>query len=157
MRLFGRWHWQLKNVQLTIPKAKKSLVDGWVSMEDNEQCNYWLAEEVNQLMDLEVICNLNQLSIENNKDNDEEEDALEEDKRKEPVTFDEVNNLAVQLRNLQVQIGTLGGEYHAASLAVSDANDNLWSIYHKNKNKDKEISKKQKATNQTSIKAFFNK
>ena len=124
-------------------------------MEDNEQCNNLLAEEVNQLMDLEVLCNLNQLSIENNKDNDEEEDALEEDTHKEPVTFDEVNNLAVQLKTLQVQIGTLGGEYHAASLVVSDAYDNLWSIYRKNKNK--EISKKQKATNQTSIKAFFSK
>jgi hypothetical protein len=96
---------------------------------------------------------LKQLSIEN--DNDDEEDALEDDAREESVTFDEVNNLAVQLRTLQVQIGTLGGEYHAASLAVSDTYDNLWSIYRKNKNK--EISKKQKATNQTSIKAFFSK
>jgi len=124
-------------------------------MEDNEQCNNLLAEEVNQLMDLEVLCNLKQLSIENDKDNDDEEDALEDDTRKEPVTFDEVNNLAVQLKTLQVQIGALGGEYHAVSLAVSDAYDNLWSIYRKNKNK--EISKKQKATNQTSIKAFLNK
>ena len=152
MRLFGRWHWQLKNVQITIP-TKKSLVDGWVSMEDNEQCNNLLAEEVNQLMDLEVLCNLKQLSNEN--DNGDDEDTLEDDTLKEPVTFDEVNNLAVQLKTLQVQIGTLGGEYHAASLAVSDAYDNLWSIYRKNKNK--EISKKQKATNQTSIKAVFNK
>ena len=45
-------------------------------MEDNEQCNKSLAEEVNQLMDLEVLCNLKQLSIENDKDNDDEEDAL---------------------------------------------------------------------------------
>ncbi len=78
-----------------------------------------------------------------------------EDTHKEPVTVDEVNNLAVQLKTLQVQVGTLGGEYHAANLSVSDAYDNLWSIYRKNKNK--EISKKQKATNQTSIKAFFSK
>jgi hypothetical protein len=143
----------VKECPINNPQAKKSLVDGWVSMEDNEQCNNLLAEEVNQLMDLEVLCNLKQLSIEN--DNDDEEDALEEDTRKEPVTFDEVNNLAVQLKTLQVQLGTLGGEYHAASLAVSDAYDNLWSIYRKNKNK--EIAKKQKVTNQTSIKAFFNK
>jgi len=51
--------------------TQKSLVDGWVSMEDNEQCNSLLAEEVNQLMDLEVLCDLKQLSIENDKDNDE--------------------------------------------------------------------------------------
>ena len=59
---------------------------------------------------------------------------MEEDKPKEPVTFDEVDNLAVQLKTLQVQIGALGGDYHAVSLAVSDAYDNLWSIYRKNKN-----------------------
>ena len=46
---------------------------------------------------------------------------------------------------------------HRDHLAVSDAYDNLWSIYRKNKNKNKEISKIKKATNQTSIKAFFSK
>ena len=61
---------------------------------------------------------------------------MEEDTRKEPVTFDEVNNLAVQLKTLQVQIGTLGGEYHAASLAVSDAYD---LVYLSQKQKQKNI------------------
>ena len=45
--------------------------------------------------------------------------------------------------------------HHAATLAVSDAYDDLLSIYRKNKNK--EISKKQKASIQASIKAFFKK
>jgi hypothetical protein len=55
-----------KECSINNPEAKKNLVDGWVSMEDNEQCNNLLAEEV-----LEVLCNLKELSIENDKDNDE--------------------------------------------------------------------------------------
>ena len=65
------------------------------------------------------------------------------------------HNLAIQLKTLQVQIDALGGEYHVVTLAVSDAYDDLLSIYRKNKNK--EISKKQKASIQASIKAFFKK
>jgi hypothetical protein len=105
------------------------------------------------MMDLEVLCNLKQVSLEDDEDDDG--DDLEEDKPRQPVTFDEVNNLAIQLKTLQVQIDALGGEYHAATLAVSDAYDDLLSIYRKNKNK--EISKKQKASIQASIKAFFKK
>ena len=99
---------------------------------------------------MEVLCNLKQLSIENDKDDDDndDDDALEEDKPKEPVTFDEVNNLAIQLKTLQVQIGTLGGEYHAASLAVSDAYDNLWSIYRK---KQKQRNTKETEGHQSGI------
>jgi hypothetical protein len=63
--------------------------------------------------------------------------------------------LAIQLKTLQVQIVTLGGEYHAVSLAVSDAYET--SGLSNCKNKKKEISKKQKASNQASTKAFFKK
>lgn len=143
----------LKGCAINNPEAKKNLVDGWVSMEDNEQCNNLLAAEIDQMMDLEVLCNLKQVSLEDDEDDDG--DDLEEDKPRQPVTFDEVNNLAIQLKTLQVQIDALGGEYHAATLAVSDAYDDLLSIYRKNKNK--EISKKQKASIQASIKAFFKK
>ena len=120
----------VKECSINNPEAKKSLVDGWVSMEDNEQCNNLLAEEVNQLMDLEVLCNLKQVSLEDEEDDDG--DDLEEDKPRQPVTFDEVNNLAIQLKTLQVQIGALGGEYHAVTLAMSEAYNDLLSVYRKN-------------------------
>jgi hypothetical protein len=61
--------------------------------------------------------------------------ALEEDKPREPVTFDEVNNLAIQLKTLQVRIGALGGEYHAVTLAMSEAYNDLLSVYKKTKTK----------------------
>ena len=95
-------------------------------MEDNEQCNNLLAAQIEELMDLEVLCKLKKASIED-----------EEDRPREPVTFDELNESAIQLKTLQVQIDALGGEYHAVTLAVSDAYDDLLSIYRKNKNKEK--------------------
>ena len=80
---------------------------------------------------------------------------LEEDKPREPVTFDEVNVLAVQLKSLQVQISQLGGEYHAVTLDMGTGYDNLLSIYCKNENI--ELSRKLKAAHQTLITAFINK
>ena len=42
---------------------------------------------------------------------------------REPVTFDEVNALAVQFKSLQVQISQLGGEYHAVALVIGNYYD----------------------------------
>ena len=47
-------------------QAKNELVDGWVSMEDNQQCINLLAEEIVHLMDLKVLCQLKEMSIEGN-------------------------------------------------------------------------------------------
>jgi len=107
------------------------------------------------LIDLEVLCQLKEMLIKGNDEGSEDEDFLEEDKPRKPVTFDEVNTLAVQLKSLQVQISQLGGEYHAAALAMGNYYDDLLSIYCNNENR--EISRKQKATHQTSITAFINK
>ena len=80
---------------------------------------------------------------------------MDEDKPREPGTFDEVNALAVQLKSLQIEISKLGGEYHAVALAMSNEYDNLLSIFRKNERK--ELSRKQKAAHQTFITAFINK
>ena len=45
-------------------------------------------------MDLEVLCQLKEMSIERNDEDSEDEDFLEEDKPRKPVTFHEVNGLA---------------------------------------------------------------
>ena len=119
-------------------------------MEDNEQCNNLLASEIDRLMDLEVLCNLKELAIEKDNENDEEEDALDEDKPREPVIFDEVNNLTIQLKTPQVQIGALGGEYHAVTLAMSEAYDDLLSVYRKTKTKKyKKTEGQQSSINQS--------
>jgi hypothetical protein len=76
---------------------------------------------------------------------------LEKDKPREPVDYDELNALAVQLKSLQVQISQLGGEYHAVVLTMGNDYVDLLSIYCTNENR--ELSRKQKATHQTSITA----
>jgi hypothetical protein len=119
-------------------EGKSWLMDGFQWKTMNNATTY-------RLMDLEVLCNLKELAIENDNEND-----LEEDKPREPVTFDEVNNLAIQLKTLQVQIGALGGEYHAVTLAMSEACDDLLSVYRKNKTKNiKETEGQQSSINQS--------
>ena len=54
-------------------QAKNDLIEEWVSMEDNQQCNNLLAEEIDQLMDLKVLCQLKEMSIEGNDEGSENE------------------------------------------------------------------------------------
>ena len=61
-------------------QAKNKLVNEWASMEDNQQRNNLLAAEIDQLMDLEVVCHLKEMSIEGNDEGSEDEHFLEEKK-----------------------------------------------------------------------------
>ncbi len=46
-----------------------------------------MVEEIVQLMDLEVLCQLKEMSIEGNDEDSEDDDFLEEDKPTKPVTY----------------------------------------------------------------------
>ena len=105
-------------------------------MEDNQQCNNILAEDIVQLMELDVLSQSKGMPIEGHDKDAEDDDSLKEDKPREQVSFDEVNALAVQLKSLQVKISKLGGEYHAVALAMSNEYDNILSIYYKNETKN---------------------
>jgi hypothetical protein len=48
-----------------------------------------------QELELEILCQLKEISIEGNDEDSEDEGILDEGKPKEPVTFDEVKSLAV--------------------------------------------------------------
>ena len=73
--------------------------------------------------------------------------------KREPVSFDEVNALVVQLKSLQVQASELGKDYHTVYLALGDASNTIWSIYRKQRNIKKE--KKQSTAKQTSMQHFL--
>ena len=124
-REFDETVWEMvlavKECKLSNPEAMKSLVDEWVSMQENEQCNNLLAGEIDELMDLEVLCKLEEVSTKDEEDDNEE---VLEDSPREPATFDELNELAIELKTLQIQIDALEGEYHA----VGDAYDACLSI-----------------------------
>ena len=70
------------------------------------------------------------------QDEGEEEEKEDEaiNSKREPVSFDEVNALVVQLKSLQVQAIELGKEYHAVYLALGDVSNSICSIYCKHQN-----------------------
>jgi len=68
-------------------------------------------------------------------------------------SFDEVKALAVQLKSQQVQASELGKDYHTVYLALGDASNSIWSIYHKQQNI--ETTKKQSTAKQTTMKHFL--
>ena len=111
-----------------------------------------LADEINAMMEVDVLCKLRDLSVQDEREGEDEEDEATNSKR-EPVSFDEVNTLAVQLKSLQIQATELREDYHALYLALCDASNSIWSIYRKQQNIKKE--KKQSTAKQTSMKHFL--
>ena len=121
-------------------------------MEENDYTHELLADEINAMMEVDVLCKLSDLSVKDEGEGEDEEDEAINSKR-EPVSFDEVNALAVQLKSLQVQASELGKDYHAVYLALGNASNSIWSIYHKQQNTKK--AKKQSTAKQTSMKHFL--
>ena len=104
------------------------------------------------MMEVDVLCKLRDLSVQDEREGEDEKDEATNSKR-ESVSFDEVNTLAVQLKSLQVQASELGEEYNGLYLAICDASNSIWSIYRKQQNIKKE--KKQSTAKQTSMKHFL--
>ena len=111
-----------------------------------------LADEINAMMEVDVLCKLSDLSVKDEGEGEDEEDEAINSKR-ESVSFDEVNALAVQLKSLQVQASELGEDCHTVYLALGDASNSIWSIYRKQQNIKK--AKKINTAKQTSMKHFL--
>jgi hypothetical protein len=110
------------------------LIEAWIATEDNEFYGAAMADEINKMMEVDVLCKLRELEVDDN-DKVEDEDVEEEPcNARVPVTFEKGNGLAAQLKSLQVQASELGEEYHEAALVLNDASDHLWSACHKNHN-----------------------
>jgi hypothetical protein len=115
----------------TSTQAKNELVEGWVSLEDNQQCINLLAEEIVQLMDLKVLCQLKEMLIEGPR----MRTLWMKPNQGNQLLLMRYMHWQSDCKNLQVQTSQLGGEYHAVALAVGNDYDNLLSINHKNKNR----------------------
>ena len=121
-------------------------------MEENDYTHELLADEINTMMEVDVLCKLSDLSVKDEGEREDEEDEAINSKR-EPLSFDEVHVIAVQLKSLQVQASELGKDYHTVYLALGDASNSIWSIYHKQQNIKK--AKKQSTAKQISMKHFL--
>ena len=119
-------------------------------MEENDCTRELLADEINAMMEVDVLCKLRDVSLEDVGEGEDEEDEAIISER-EPVYFDEVNALAVQLKSLQVQASELGKDYHyhTVYLALGDVSNSNWLIYCKQQNIKN--AKKQSTAKQTSI------
>ena len=65
----------------------------------NDCTHELLADEINAMMEVDVLCKLSNLSVKEEGEGEAEEDEAIKSKR-DPVSFDEVNALVVQLESL---------------------------------------------------------
>ena len=120
------------------------MIDGWINTEDTDFCQQELADEVEALLDLDVICNLK--DPENDNDNDKDKDQPEDKaaaKPKATITTEDFNQLATQLKTLSVKIAELGDIFGLVSTGVSDAEDDLRRVF-RNMNNAKNAEKAKK-------------
>ena len=111
-----------------------------------------LAEERDELMDIDVLCNLKEV-VDEEEEDDEEDNVSPETTSPTVVSYDDVNDLATQLKALAVQIGTLGDEYTGAAIAANDASEEIRGAFRKSKNE--KTRKKQAKTRQPLMDAFL--
>lgn len=104
-----------------------AMVEGWISMEDNEACINELADEVNELMHVDVLLKIDE------EEDDENESAVE-DERIMP-TSDEVVNIFSQLKSISVQVGQFMEEFGKTAEDINDAGNRLRATYRKLENK----------------------
>ena len=131
----------------------KRMVDGWISMEDTEFCKDLLANEVEELMDIDTLCQLKPDA--NEAEEEDADDEIEDAGPKEPISYDAMNEWAAQLKAISVKIAASGEDYAAAAMSVSDASENVRSAFRKANNKKK--ASKRDVARQHKIGAFFKK
>ena len=138
----------------------KEIIDGWINTEDTDICQQELADEVEALLDLDVICNLKE--PENDNDNDKDKDEPEDKSAAKPkatITTEDLNKLANQLKTLSVKIAELGENFGLVSTGVSDAENYLRRVF-RNTNSANNAEKSKKLSmgdRQSNVMAFMHK
>ena len=120
-------------------------------MEDNEFCHVLLANEVDELMDIDALCKLKDSTED---DENKEETVVEEAEPKWPINFEMLDESATKLKALSVQIGELGEDYKSAAIDARDASDKIRSTFRKANSKKQ--AEKQQGSRQSQINSFFN-
>ena len=107
----------------------QKMVEGWVSIEDSEFCRDVMTAEAEELMDLDVLCNLKDDPQEDAEDDKSDDEEVVEAGSKEPITAEYVNDLAAKLKSLSVQVGDMGEEFASVSFGISDLSIELSSRF----------------------------
>ena len=147
----------VKECDANDKEGMKNMIEGWVSMEDNDFCQNVLAEERDELMDIDMLCNLKEVNdVEEVDAMDDDSDNVSPEKaspKTAVVSHDDVNDLATQLKAFSVQVGALGDEYRDAAIAANDASEKVRAAFRKNENK--KTKKKQAKARQPLMHAFL--
>lgn len=131
----------------------KEVFDGWVDMESNEFCVEAMADEVEELLDVMVLCKLKDVVDEDEPVDDAEDTA--EDRPQVLATQELIDELATKLKSLCVQIGDLGDDYTSVARDADDVAEGLRSTFRKVGNA--KTAKKQKEARQPGIHSFLKK
>ena len=134
----------------------QKMVEGWVSIEDSEFCRDVMTAEVEELMDLDVLCNLKDDPQEDAEDDKSDDEEVVEAGSKEPITAEYVNDLAAKLKSLSVQVGDMGEEFASVSFGISDLSIELSSRFRRLGPKGKG-GKPKKEGRQSNMQAFLKK
>ena len=118
------------------------MVQGWISMEENEACINELADEVQKLMEVDVL-----LKDADEGSDDEDESAVEVE-RVIP-THDEVADICSQLKSISVQVSQFTQDYGKTAEDINDACNRLRETHRKMENK------KRARANKTSRQSFM--
>ena len=129
--------------------AMKSIVDNWISMEESEVYMEMMREEVEELMDIDVLCGFKGIDEE---DGDTDEDAIEDAERRNP-DLDEINDLVDRIKSLSVQIGGLHSDYNKCVVNLDNAAEGLRMTFRRAENKKK--SAKDNSARQCTMNSFF--
>lgn len=106
-----------------------AMVEGWISMEENEACINELADEVHKLMDVNVL-----LKKDADEGSDDENESAVEVKRVIP-THDEVADVCSQLKSIAVQVSQFTQEYGKTAEDINDACNRLRETHRRMENK----------------------
>jgi len=106
-----------------------AMVEGWISMEENEACINELADEVHKLMDVNVL-----LKKDADEGSDGENESAVEVKRVIP-THDEVADVCSQLKSISVQVSQFTQDYGKTAEDINDACNRLRETHQRMENK----------------------
>ncbi len=110
----------------------KRMIGGWVFMEENDFFVDALAKEVEELPSIDVLCGLHEKTttkINGTQGEEEENDEVECAQIK--PTFDDINELAIQLKSISVTMDGWIDDYGVVMRDIDGASERLHSVYRK--------------------------
>ena len=137
-------------------ESMKAMVEGWIDIEETDYYHDVLANEVEEWMDIDELCQLGVKKANANTSDNENDDQAEKEKEVEKFCdVDSVNEIAATLKALSVQVDNFGDKFGSVSNTLNDTLDKIRSIF-RSMNNEKQ-RKKIQSSRQLQIESFLKK